>query len=346
MLASTVSFVGILFVVATLGYVAAGWPMGDAAYMVLLTMFSVGFGEVHPINTPYLRLLTTATIVLGCTGMIVLTGALVQVFTVFQFRRLMGFDRMTSDIDKLNDHIIICGFGRIGVQLAKALHDAKRGFVIIERSLDMANDAKAHGYLCLTGEATDEVTLKAAGIDKARVIATVLPDDAANVFITLSARSLNPKLEIIARGEAPTTENKLFHAGADKVVLPTHIGAERIVELILYPSTANVITDVGEMAECKRALHDFGLDLEVVTATERGALTGLTVGEAERRGNAAFFVVQIDRVSGQSISHPGEDVTIEAGDNILLVLRGSRLSAGSMFSMAATPVRSGRASFI
>ena len=351
MLVATLVYVGVLFVLATLGYMAAGWTLGDAAYMVLLTIFSVGFGEVHPIDTTYLRSLTSITIVLGCTGMIVLTGALVQVFTLFQFRRMMGLDRMMTDIQKLEDHVIICGFGRIGVQLAKALGDARRGFVVIERDPTKAEEARALGMLALVGEATDEETLKLARIDRANVLATVLPDDAANVFITLSARSLNPDIEIIARGEAPTTENKLFHAGADKVVLPTHIGAERIVEMILYPGTVSVVTGSPEMAERKRALQDLGLDLEVVTVTANGAFTGHSVGEAERRGSGAFFVVQIDRPGGvrggtyqaaQSITHPGEDVTIEPDDAVLLVVRGSRLAVGAMFTMPATFVRSGR----
>jgi voltage-gated potassium channel len=351
MLVATLVYVGVLFVLATLGYMAAGWTLGDSAYMVLLTIFSVGFGEVHPIDTMYLRTLTSITIVLGCTGMIVLTGALVQVFTLFQFRRMMGTDRMMTDIQKLQDHVIICGFGRIGVQLAKALGDARRGFVVIERDPAKADEARAHGMLVLLGEATDEETLKLARIERASVLATVLPDDAANVFITLSARSLNPGIEIIARGEAPTTENKLFHAGADKVVLPTHIGAERIVEMILYPATVSVVAGSPEMAARKRALQDLGLDLEAVTASANGALTGKSVGEAERRGSGAFFVVQIDRPGGvrggtyqaaQSITHPGEDVTIEPDDAVLLVVRGSRLAVGALFTMPATRMRSGR----
>lgn len=342
LLAGTLLYVAVLFVVATSGYVLMGWPAGDAAYMVLLTVFSVGYGEVRPIDTTALRLWTTATIVLGCTGMIVLTGALVQVFTLFQFRRMLGLDRMMTDIDKLHGHAIVCGYGRIGVQLAKSLTEAKHGFVILERDPAKAAEAKAHGYLCMVGEATHEDTLKQAGVQRARVLATVLPDDAANVFITLSARSLNAGIQIIARGEAPTTESKLFHAGADKVVLPTHIGAERITELILYPATDQVMQDVGRMGDVKRKLHDFGLDLEVVTAVEHGALTGDTVGEAERRGNGAFFVVQIDRTGGQSILHPGEDVKIEAGDTIMLVVRGSRLSAGAIFSTPSRPVKHGR----
>lgn len=342
MLTGTLIFELAVFVVSTCGFLLAGWPMGDASYMVLLTIFSVGYGEIRPVDTTFLRLWTSGTIIMGCTGMIVMTGALVQVFTLFQFRRLLGLDRMMTEIEKLDGHVIICGYGRIGVQLAKALTEARRPFVIVERDVAKAEDAKAHGFLCMVGEATDEDTLKVAGIARATVLASVLPDDAANVFITLSARNLNPKIEIIARGEAPTTENKLFHAGADKVVMPTHIGAERIVEMILYPVTGSVMGEDGEMATVRRNLHDFGLDLEVVEALPGGALTGETVGEAERRGNGAFFVVQVDRANGQSIQHPGEDVTVEPGDRIMLVVRGSRLSAGAVFSAVRAPVKHGR----
>ena len=341
LLSGTIVWVGCVFVVSTIGYAIAGWPLGDAAYMVLLTIYSVGYGEVRPIDTTFLRMWTTMTIVLGCTGMIVLTGALIQVFNLYQFRRLLGLDRMQTEIDRLDAHAIVCGYGRIGVQLAKALTEAHHPFLIIERDAAKAEEARAAGYLTLPGEATHEETLKHAGIARARVLACVLPDDAANVFITLSARSINPTVQIIARGEAPSTESKLFHAGADKVVLPTHIGAERITELILFPATESMLGDIREVGSIKRNLNDFGLDLEVVTAGDRGALTGLTVGEAERRGNGAFFIVQIDRVGGQSIQHPGQDVRIEPGDLILLVVRGSRLSAGAIFNAPQRP-RHGR----
>jgi voltage-gated potassium channel len=125
-------FVAVVFVLATLGFVHAGWSFADAIYMVTLTIFSVGFGEVHPIDTPYLRVLAMGTIVLGCTGMIVFTGALVQVFAHFQIRRMLGVDRMNNEIEKLSGHAIICGFGRIGVQLAKELAQARQSFVVLD----------------------------------------------------------------------------------------------------------------------------------------------------------------------------------------------------------------------
>jgi voltage-gated potassium channel Kch len=344
-LIATLIYVAIIFILSTCGYVAAGWSVGDAIYMVALTIFSVGFSEVNPVNTEYLRILTIGTMVLGCTGMIVLTGALVQVFTLFQVREMLGINRVQTQIDRLERHVIICGFGRIGVQLARELELAKRGFVIIERGAERITEAQSLGYLCLAGDATEESALIAAGIERARVLATVLPDDAANVFITLSARSLNDKLEIIARGEVPTTERKLFHAGADKVVLPTHIGAERIAEMILYPSTDQFVEASAHMKEMKRGLHEFGLQLEAVTVAADGAITGERVGDAERRGNGGFFIVQIDRANGQTILHPGEDVRIEAGDSVVLVVRGSRVSAGSIFTAPAGPIKVGRTSF-
>ncbi len=342
LLSGTLVWMACVFIGSTAGYVAAGWPVGDAAYMVLTTVYSVGYGEVRPVDTTFLRMWTIMTIVLGCTGMIVLTGALIQVFNLYQFRRFLGLDRMETEIARLDAHAIICGYGRIGVQLAKALTEARYPFVIIERETAKAEEARAAGHLTITGEATHEETLAQARIDCARVLVCGLPNDAANVFITLSARNMNPTLQIIARGEAPTTESKLFHAGADKVVLPTHIGAERITELILFPATESVLGDIREVGTIKSNLNAFGLDLEVVTAGERGALTGVTVGEAERRGNGAFFVVQIDRDGGQSIQHPGEDVRIEPGDLILLVVRGSRLAAGAIFNAPARPQRHGR----
>jgi voltage-gated potassium channel len=340
-LVRALGFVLVVFVLATEGFVWSGWSLADAAYMVTLTIFSVGYGEVHPIDTPYLRAITIATMVLGCTGMIALTGALVQAFAHYQLRNLLGMDRMQSQIERLADHIIICGFGRIGQQLAKELAAGRQGFIIVERSPGKIADAEAAGYLCLAADATDEASLKAAGIERARVLATVLPDDATNVFITLSARNLNPRLEIIARGELPSTESKLVHAGADKVVLPTHIGAERIAEMILYPTTARFLGEAPQVRDLKRGLHEFGLEIEAVTVSPDSTLAGETVGEAERRSGGAFFVVQIDRANGQSFLHPGEDVRIEAKDTVVLVVRGTRVSAGAAFG-APQKVRVGR----
>ena len=344
-LVSILLFMAVVIVLATLAYMQAGWSFADASYMVTLTIYTVGYGEVRPIDTPYLHAVTMATMVLGCTGMILLTSALVQVFTALQLRALFGADRMKRRIDELSDHVIICGYGRIGVMLAQELKTADRRFVIVERTPAKAADAEAAGYICLTGEATDEAILVAAGIARAKVLATVLPDDAANVFITLSARSLNPAIEIIARGEAPTTERKLRHAGADKVVLPTHIGAERIAEMILYPHTAGLLRDSERMQEIERAINAIGLEMEMVVVPQNGALTGALVAEAERRGAGRFMIVQINRREGEIIADPPGNMRIEAGDGVALVIRGERSAAAALFASPAEPVRVGRNTF-
>jgi voltage-gated potassium channel len=338
-LLSILAFVAMVVVVATCAYMAAGWSFSDASYMVVLTVYTVGYGEIRPIDTPYLHAVTMATMVLGCTGMILLTSALVQIFTVLQLRQFFGANRMQSRVDKLSGHVVICGFGRIGVMLARDLAAAGMPLVVIERGATRLAEAEAAGYLCLAGDATDEETLHAAGIERAKVLATVLPDDAANVFITLSARNLNAGLEIIARGEAPTTERKLRRAGADHVVLPTHIGAERIARMILYPASGALASD-EELARAKHDLGELGIDLELVVAREGAAMANLTVGEAERRGSGAFFVVRIRR-GESSIARPPSDEIIRAGDEVLVLVRDAGAAARKMFNTKAE-IRAGR----
>ncbi len=337
-------FMVVLWTAATVGYVEAGWSFQDALYMVTLTIFTVGYGEVHPIDTPFLHFMTMATMALGCTGMIFFTGALVQFFTLRPLQAIMGERRMHTEIDKLEGHIIVCGFGRIGVELAKALHDGAAPFVLVEQSEHKATQARDAGYLCIEGDATLEPTLEAAGIARARILATVLPNDAANVFITLSARNLNPAIQIIARGDAVTTESKLVHAGANKVVLPTHIGAERIAEMILFPETARFIFESGTMRELERTLRNLGLTIEVVVVPENGAFTDLTIEEIETRARGSFFIVQLNRREGEAITEPDKGLRVAAGDGLVLVGRsGQAMSA--LFAAPRERVRAGRTIF-
>jgi voltage-gated potassium channel Kch len=332
-LVSIIAFMLLVAAAATVAYVAAGWSLSDALYMVVLTIYTVGYGEVRPIDTPFLHMTTMVLMVLGCTGMILLTGVLVQLMTFNQIQTLLGGKRMKNEIERLKDHVIVCGFGRIGVMLAHELSDGGADFVILERSDQRLEQAKALGYLCLQADATDESALMAAGVERARVLATVLPDDAANVFITLSARALNRRLQIIARGEAPSTETKLLQAGADKVVLPTHIGAERIAEMVLFPETAAFIRGSDGMHDFEKMLHNLGLDLEVVVAAERSLADGVTIGELESRAKGAFFVVQIHPRSGEAVTRPPRETAIQAGDGLVVVGRG----AGAVNSFFTAP---------
>jgi Trk K+ transport system NAD-binding subunit len=327
-----VVYILVITVLGTAGYLIAGWNMSDAFYMVIITLFTVGYEEVHPIASEGLRTFTIILIVLGCTGMIYLTGAIVQFFTATQLQNLLGLKRMKNEIDHLKGHVIICGFGRIGRLLARDLTSANQGFVIVEREESRIVHARGMGYLCVHGEATDEQTLNEAGIARARILATVLPDDAANVFITLSARSLNKTIEIIARGEAPTTEGKLLHAGANQVVLPAHIGAERIAEMILHPDSARMIRSAEQLQGFGHNLHNLGLNLVVVTVAANSRFARLTVEEIEHQADGAFLIVALNRRDGSTVPKPDPTTRVIPGDGVVIIERSGRGGAQAAFA--------------
>ena len=319
-LAGGMGFVLLVMALAIAGYVHLGWSWGDALYMVVLTVFTVGYGEVHPINTPELRAITIGLIWFGCTGMIFLTGALVQFITATQFSDILGVRRMSSRIEKLSDHVIVCGFGRIGQQLARSLSSAGAEFVIVERDEARCAEAQDRSYLCVQGDATDEADLVRAGVKRARALVTVLPDDAANVFITLSARSLNKALSITARGEAPATEAKLIYAGADRVVLPARIGAERIAEILLFPEAA---APVG-LQRAEQDLRELGIAVDTVVVEANSPWVGRTVGEIEAAAAVPFFIVEVERAATHARERARENTRIGARDGIVVMGRSVR----------------------
>jgi voltage-gated potassium channel len=322
-LAFASGYMAVVIVVATIAYVAAGWSVGDAFYMVIITVYTVGYEEVRPVSTALLRVITISTIIFGCTGIIYLTGALVQFLTFNQINRILGTRRMTTQIAALSNHVVICGFGRLGLQLAKGLAAGGAPFVVIEQRPERAEEARGLGFPCIQADATDETALTAAGVGRARVIATVLPNDAASVFITLSARKLSPTVEIIARAEAPSTEDKLLQAGANRVVLPTHISAERIVDMVLFEQTERLIRGSERMQTFEKSLVALGLQLEVVAVAPGSPAVGRTVGALEQEAAGAFFIVQINRPDG-TMARPEPDTRVQPSDGILLIGRGMR----------------------
>ncbi|HQT39318.1 MAG TPA: potassium channel protein [Acidocella sp.] len=309
---------------ATVAYVLDGWSWGDAFYFVIITVFTVGYGEVHPVATVDLRAITIATIILGCTGIIFLTGALVQFITIAQIQILLGTKRMKTHIDKMTGHVIVCGYGRIGQMLADELRAGGTEFVVLELNEQRYNESMSAGNLTIRGDATDETVLQAVGIARARALASVVPNDAANVFITLSARNLNKKLEIIARSEAPSTKSKLLQAGANSVVEPTHIGAERIAQLIMFPRTSSFTDGSDRMRTLSFGLRTLGLDLEVMAVAADSPLAGATIEAAEHQASGSLFVIAINRKGGETITRPDPATMIEAGDGVVVITRSGR----------------------
>ncbi len=328
-LAGGLIFILLIAAAATAAYMSQGWSLRDAFYMVVLTIYTVGFQEVRPVNSDFLYGVTIALIILGCTGMIFLTGVIVQFFTLIQINRLTGQKQMEQKISELEGHVIVCGFGRVGRVLARALRRSSASFVVIDESEARIAEARAENYLCLAGDATSETLLSAAGVTRAHALASCVSNDAMNVLVTLSARALHPDLMIVSRGSKPSSENKLRLAGADRVVLPEYIGGERIAELFLHQELVRLMDSLEKSHGFQRALRNFGMDLQSHAVAPRSPAANLTVGALERQAKGAFFVVQINRIDGDVHLNPPENETLQEGDSVLTLGRPDRAAAAS-----------------
>ncbi|MBE9011967.1 NAD-binding protein [Pseudanabaenaceae cyanobacterium LEGE 13415] len=304
---------------ATLGYIVAGWAPLDAFYMVVITVFGVGFGEVRPVNTPELKIFTMLVIVSGTSSAVYAVGGFVQMVTEGEIKQILQRKRMSETIKALQDHVIICGFGRMGQILAKKLADAQVTFVVIDNNVDRIEQAESQGYLVRFGNATDDTVLHKAGIDNAKALATVLPDDAANVFITLTARELNPKLMILSRGELPSTEKKLRLAGADQVVLPASISALRMAHMITHPATLDFFSQGDDRNTLNELLGQMDIQVDELAITQKSGMIGATIGDIEVRGKGTIIIVALRRADGSVIMHPGQMTVLGEGDAVIVM---------------------------
>ena len=212
---------------------------------------------------------------------------------------------MNAQIDKLNRHVIVCGFGRIGVALAAELRAGGAVSCILERDERHAAPGSASGLFVCARRRDRRGGVARAGVLRARTLATVLPNDAANVFITLRARGLNETLEIIARGELPSRpRTMLLQAGANNVILPTHIGAERIAEMIFVQGNRAVPAGSPYVKDFETALHQIGLELEMIEAAPDSKLVGKTIESIEQQAGGGILIVQVHRRGGGAITNP------------------------------------------
>jgi voltage-gated potassium channel len=305
----------IIFLVGVLGYRLAGWSLLDAVYMVVLSLSTVGLEEVHDLNdSPVLKAFTIVVIVFGVSTTLYILGVFVQMMTEGEINRALGVRRATREIKRLNGHIVICGFGRVGEILARELQRHQKSFVVVENNPERINEATSLGYLALNEDATEEDALSAAGVERASTLATTLPRDADNVFITLTARNLNSKLTIIARGEFPSTEKKLLQAGADRVVMPAAAGALRMAAMITRPAALELIEVVAgrQIAE---------VEVDEVTIPEGSPLVGMSVRQSQPRSRHGLLIAAFRRTGGKLEFNPGGDAVFEAGTSVVLLGR-------------------------
>jgi len=316
---------GAILAIGTSGYQMLGdFGFLDALYMTVITVFTIGYGDAG-IDSMGEKIFTMLLIVLGSTAGLYIVGGLIRTLAEGEINRAIGNLMNTRNIGNLQNHTIICGYGRIGQMLARELSEQGVEFVVIDQNESRINMAQSEGFLTISGSAESDEALMKAGVERAAVLATVLPEDSVNVFITLTARNLNPNVKIIARGEQPTTEKKLRQAGADEVVLPTSIGASRIAQSITRPTIMELVGDSQRKALLSQELAALGVELDELVIAENDEYFGRSIGEFEQKAEANFVVLAVKRADGSIVQHPGHEFILEPGDSIIVIGNGENL---------------------
>lgn len=295
-----------------------GWSLFDALYMTVITITTVGYGEVHPLSIGG-RVFTIFLIMGGIGGAFYALFGIVQYVVEGQFGITLGRRRMKTRIADLTNHFILCGYGRVGEETAHALAEEKVPFLVIDNRPDCITRLEQAGYIYIHGDATSDEVLKEAGIERARALVAALGSDADNTYITLSARGLGPTLFIVARASDKETETKLKRAGADRVISPNTIGGRRMAMLALRPG----VVDFLDIVTSPRWPQ---IEMEDVTVLEQSSLNGQTVKDIRQCSKA--IVIAIKKKSGELLPTPPDDEKIMAGDN--LIIMGAREQLASL----------------
>ncbi|WP_416674096.1 potassium channel family protein [Egbenema bharatensis] len=317
-LVGTVFFFGTLMM-AVAGYTLLDCPFITAVYMVIITVFGVGYGEVCPVETPAARMFTVFVIIAGYGSAAYAVGGFIQMIAEGEIKQVLEQRRKTKDIENLQNHTIVCGYGRIGQVLSHKLAETRQPFVVIDQDIERLTSAEELGYRVCQGNATDEQVLETAGITRANCLATVLPDDAANVFITLTARGMNPHLTIVARGELPSTEKKLILAGANHVVSPASISGMRMANLITHPNTIQFLDQGDDRNRLNELLAQIDVQVDELNIPANSSLVGGTIADLEVRGKGTFIVVALRKLDGEIITHPNHATRLDPGDIVIVL---------------------------
>jgi voltage-gated potassium channel len=288
-----------------------GWEFLDALYMTVITLGTVGFKEVHDLDHSG-KIFTIALIVFGVSVLGYIVGSLAQIMFEGQFQRIIGRKKVERKIEVLKDHYIICGFGRIGALICREFAAKPLPFVVIEKSAEVLDKLEQENYLHLRGDATEDDTLLKAGIRRARGLISVVTSDTENVYITLTARGLNPDLYILARSGEEGSEIKLKRAGANKVVSPYLIGGSRMAQAILRPN----VVDFIEIATGREHLD---LQMEEILIPEKSAFSGETLVSSGFRKETGVIIVGIKKASGKMVFNPHSHARIEASDTLIVL---------------------------
>jgi len=296
------------------------WSLVDSLYMSIITISTVGFGEVQPLH-PAGRMFASFIIVAGIgTAVYTFTG-LGQLVLEGELANLLGRRKMMNELVKLKDHYIVCGFGRVGAVVAEGLRDEGIAMCVVEKDEALEADLREHGYVCCIGDSTDEETLVSAGIERARALLALLPSDADNVYLAITARELNPRIQIIARASDEKAEVRLKRSGADKVVAPYKIAGARVLQAAVQPT-------VLEFMDLVTGQQHLTLRMEEVRVGQTSPIRDKTIAEGEIRRTCGVIIVAVKTAAGEMLFNPDPGVRISADDT--LVALGDAESLGKL----------------
>lgn len=300
----------------TIGYSVLGFGVLDALYQTVVNITTVGLGPLHPLHDSG-KIFTIVLVLVGVGTAFYTFSAVLELLIEGHMRDLMRRRRMERDIGRMSGHVVVCGWGRVGREVARFLAASGRQVVVIDRD---AERLAAVPYPSVQGDVTDDRTLQDAGIDRASSLVAALETDADNLYVTLASRSIRPDLQIIARARNESSEPKLIRAGADRVVNPQQLGGGRMAALVTQPHVVDFMDVVMHDGTLEFRLEEVGVKME-------SALTGSTLSSERVHHRTGALVLAIRRMDGSFVTNPSAHTTIEAGDVLISVGTAEQLES-------------------
>lgn len=302
--------------VGTVGFVwIENYPVFDAFYMTLITVTTVGYGEVHPLSQAG-RVFNSFVILFGVIIMLLAIGAMTQIVIDLELNQFFGKRRIKNMIDKLEGHVILCGFGRVGRGAADELQRTCAKFVVVDHDEDRVERAIKAGMLAVLADASRDETLRDVGIGRAKGLIATLASDADNLFLVLSAKTLNPTLNLSARVSEESSSEKMRRAGANFVFAPYNTTGHRMAQALLKPHVQQFIDfTTGQSIGLGEGMENVGI--EQVLVGERSPAAGRSLSEMPIRRETGVIVLAIRKPTGEMSFNPPAEARLSGGDHLI-----------------------------